>query len=156
MEFMCNLSLIYHKVNFHYMITHCLHDSYNLTTWFVAGCVFLLTPLSWMALVRTGPLLGISNCGCLISIFAKDLLYFHIFSHENWCICGKIHQKPWVLAPTLSKTVGAITPTAPTLTRALLFSGGCGISNGTRWNSIRFYIPMNILKSFFDTLQGRR
>ena len=31
----------------------------------------------------------------------------------------QIHQKLWVLAPTLSKTVGAKAPTAPILTGAL-------------------------------------
>ena len=32
----------------------------------------------------------------------------------------KVTNKPWVLAPTLSKTVGAMAPTAPILTMALL------------------------------------
>ena len=31
----------------------------------------------------------------------------------------KSYQKPWVLAPTLSKTMGAEAPTAPILTGAL-------------------------------------
>ena len=38
-------------------------------------------------------------------------------------ICDKIHQKPWVLAPTQSNTVGAIAPTVPTQKRTLLFQG---------------------------------
>ena len=44
----------------------------------------------------------------------------HIFPYENWKIFAKIHQKPWVLAPTISKTMGAIAPIAPIPTRALL------------------------------------
>ena len=38
---------------------------------------------------------------------------FHIFSHECWWICDKLHPKPWVLAYTHSNTMGAITPTTP-------------------------------------------
>lgn len=58
-----------------------------------------------------------SNCGCMTLIFAEELLcYFNIFSYEDWLISDKIHQKPWVLAPILSTTLGAIA------TRALLRS----------------------------------
>ena len=52
-------------------------------------------------------------------LWVLDLNFCHGITNENWCFFNKVHQKPWMLAPTLSKTVGAIAPTVPILTRAL-------------------------------------